>query len=613
MGEHEHAWWRNAVVYQLYVRSFADGNGDGIGDLAGVRRHLGHLRDLGVDAIWFNPWYASPMVDGGYDVADYRAIEPTFGTLAEAEALIDEARALGIRTIVDIVPNHVSARHPWFTAALAAGPGSTRCGSASGSGPAPVPTATSRPTGGPRSSAAAWCGPARRTPTARPASGTSTCSRRTSPTSTGTTPTSGASTRTSCASGSTAAWPGCASTPPRSSSRTPTCPRSIPTTAPGEHPFIDRDELHDVYRSWRALADTYDEPRVLIGEIWMEDTERFARYLRPDELHSAFNFDFLTCPWEPDALRRSIETTLALHAPGGATPTWVLSNHDITRVATRYGRADTSFAFAAKRMGTPTDAALGRRRARAAALLGLALPGSFYVYQGDELGLPEVDLPVERIQDPMHFQSGGTDPGREGCRVPLPWSGPAPPYGFSPERRVGRAVAAPTRRLGALTAEAQRGAEDSMLTLYRRAIALRRLLLTPLDHDLTWCPSDPAVLAFERGDVGCVVNLSTQPIALPWSGAVLLASADLVAGALPPDAAAWVRVHPGPIRTPHHRPAPRAPTMTSSRRRSDGLPVGRSSCCRADVAAVVGVPATVRTTLQRSVRHAAGLSGAVRG
>ena len=203
--------------------------------------------------------------------------------------------------------------------------------------------------------------------------------------------------------------------------------------APGEHPFLDRDELHDLYRSWRRVADTYEPPRVLIGEIWLPDRERFARYLRPDELHTAFNFDFLACPWEPAALRRCIVATLDAHEPVGAPPTWVLSNHDVTRVATRYGRADTSFSFSGRRMGVPTDAALGQRRARAAALLALALPGTYYLYQGEELGLPEVeDLPVDRIQDPMHFQSGGVDPGRDGCRVPLPWSGSAPPFGFSP-------------------------------------------------------------------------------------------------------------------------------------------------------------------------------------
>ena len=190
----------------------------------------------------------------------------------------------------------------------------------------------------------------------------------------------------------------------------PSSPRSA-GRAPGEHPFTDRDELHEIYRRWRAIADGYAEPRVLVGEVWLPDAERFARYLRPDELHTAFNFDFLACPWEPGPMRASIESALAAHAPVDAPATWVLSNHDVTRPVTRYGRADTSFAFESKRAGTPTDLERGTRRARAAALLAMALPGSMYIYQGEELGLPEVeDIPAERRQDPMWHRSGGVDP-----------------------------------------------------------------------------------------------------------------------------------------------------------------------------------------------------------
>lgn len=192
--------------------------------------------------------------------------------------------------------------------------------------------------------------------------------------------------------------------------------------------YVDRDELHTVYRSWRAVADEYDG--VLIGELWVPDPERFSRYLRPDELHTAFNFDFLSRPWDAAELRDSIDMTLAHHAPVGAPATWVLCNHDVTRTVTRYGRTDTTFAFASKRFGTPTDLALGTRRARAAALLSLALPGAVYLYQGEELGLPEAEVPPARIEDPMHFRSGGTDPGRDGCRVPLPWTQDGSSYGF---------------------------------------------------------------------------------------------------------------------------------------------------------------------------------------
>ncbi|MBK3589674.1 alpha-glucosidase, partial [Streptomyces sp. MBT57] len=178
---------------------------------------------------------------------------------------------------------------------------------------------------------------------------------------------------------------------------------------PGPHPYVDRDELHDIYRGWRAIADEFDG--IFVGEVWLPDSERFARYLRPDELHTAFNFSFLSCPWDGERLRRSIDETLAEHAPVGAPATWVLCNHDITRTVTRYGREDTSFAFTSKAFGVPSDLELGTRRARAAALLSLALPGSVYLYQGEELGLPEADVPLDRIQDPMYFRSQGRGPG----------------------------------------------------------------------------------------------------------------------------------------------------------------------------------------------------------
>ena len=440
-----HEWWRSAVIYQVYVRSFADADGDGTGDLAGVRSRLPYLRDLGVDAIWFNPWYASPLADGGYDVSDYRAIHPMFGTLDEAERLIEDAAEMGIRTIVDIVPNHVSDQHPWFQAALAAAPGSPererfwfRDGTgANGDG---MPTAWVSSFQGDT-----WS-------------------------------------RTVNADGTPGQWylhlftaeqpdlnwnhpdvraehedilrfwfdRGVAGVRIDSAAMIIKDPEFGPlpeAPAPGQHPHIDRDEIHDVYRGWRSVADEYDPPRVLVGEVWLEDAARFARYLRADEMHTAFNFDFMTQPWDAPTLRASIERTLEEHAPVGAPPTWVLSNHDVTRPVTRYGRDDTSFAFDRKRFGTPTDLELGTRRARAAALLTAALPGCLYIYQGDELGLPEADVPTEVIEDPMHFRSGGVDPGRDGCRVPLPWTRDGVSLGFGPSEGR-RAMATAARKLG---------------------------------------------------------------------------------------------------------------------------------------------------------------------
>jgi alpha-glucosidase len=284
---------------------------------------------------------------------------------------------------------------------------------------------------------------------------------------------------------------------------------------------------------------------VLVGEVWLPDAERFARYLLPGVLHTAFNFDFMASPWDAVALRRSVQRTLEVHEGVGAPATWVLSNHDVTRPATRYGRADTAFAFETKRFGTPTDPALGNRRARAAALLAMALPGAFYLYQGEELGLPEVEVPRDRIEDPMHARSGGVDPGRDGCRVPLPWSGDHPPYGFT------SGVAAPwlpqPADWAALTVEAQDADPGSMLALYRSGLALRRDLPELGAGALVW-RDDPAdertgVLAFQRGETfACVANLGPEPIPLPDHLDVLIASEPLEGGRLPTDATAWLRL-----------------------------------------------------------------------
>ncbi|MET9401213.1 glycoside hydrolase family 13 protein [Kitasatospora sp. NPDC002965] len=531
------AWWRDAAIYQVYPRSFADGNGDGTGDLAGVRSRLPYLAELGVDAIWVNPWYPSPMADGGYDVADYRDVDPLFGTLEDAENLITEALAHGIRTIVDIVPNHVSAEHPWFRRALAAAPGSPErelFHFRPGRGPdGELPpndwesefggcpwTRTADPDGTPgewylhlfatQQPDLNWAHPQVRSEHVsilrfwfdRGAAGVRIDSAALLV-------------------------------------KDPELPDFRKGVDP--HPFTDREELHEIYRSWRRIADSYPGERILVGEVWLPDAERFTRYLRRDELHTAFNFDFLARPWEPEALRECIDSTLALHAPAGAPATWVLCNHDVTRTVTRYGRRDTRFDFAAKVFGTPTDVALGLRRARAAALLSLALPGAVYLFQGEELGLPEVeDLPIDRLQDPMHLRSGGTDPGRDGCRVPLPWSGPLPPYGFSP---AGTEPWLPQPEgWAALTVEAQSADPESVLSLYRAALRIRRGSPGLRGDKFEWLPGDRGVLAFRRGaEFACVVNLSPAPVVLPAHDTVLLTSRPLDGNLLPVDAAAWLR------------------------------------------------------------------------
>jgi alpha-glucosidase len=540
------SWWRNAVIYQVYVRSFADGNGDGTGDLAGVRAHLPYLRDLGVDAIWFTPWYVSPLADGGYDVADYRAIDPAFGTLAEAEQLIAEALDLGIRTIIDVVPNHVSDQHPWFQAAMAAGPGSPereRFWFRPGRGPA----GDEPPTG--------WVSEFQGVPW----------------------------TRTTNADGTPGDWylhlftaqqpdlnwdhpdvraeheailrfwfdRGAAGVRIDSAAllvKDPSFAEVPAEPTPGGHPIHDRDELHDIYRGWRAVADAYPGQRVLVGEVWLEDIDRFARYLRADELHTAFNFDFMARPWDAPSLRESIDATLAAHAPVGAPATWVLSNHDVTRPVTRYGRTDSSFAFSRKRLGTPSDPQLGRRRARAAALLTAALPGSLYLYQGDELGLDEVEVPQGEIQDPMHARSGGVDPGRDGCRVPLPWSGTQAPFGFSPAGTTTRPWLTQPAHWAELTVAAQTVDPGSMLQLYRAALRIRHAESDLGDGPLTWVVAPAGVLAFQRGpDFLNLTNLSGSAVPLPPHRGVLLASTDLTDHQLPPDATVWLRPDPAQV------------------------------------------------------------------
>jgi alpha-glucosidase len=500
-------WIDNAVIYQVYPRSFVDGNGDGIGDIAGIRSRLPYLRELGVDAIWLSPWYVSPMADAGYDVADYRDIDPLFGTLASAVDLINEAHSMGLKVIIDIVPNHCSDRHPLFQAALAAGPGSPER-ELFWFRDEPANDWTSR-FGGP-----AWT----RVPDGQ--------------------------------------WYLHLFAPeqPDWNWDNPLVRQDFETTL---RFWLDRgvdgfridvaealvkdlntvdgysnqEGVHEIYRSWRKIADGYPQKAVFVGELW---TPEFTRYLGPGELHTAFNFAFLSCPWDASQVRDVITGTLETHAPIGAPPTWVLSNHDVVRHVTRYGRANTGHYWLPDLDGSDADLALGTRRARAAALLTLSLPGCAYVYQGEELGLPEVeDLPVALLQDPRWVRSGYQDRGRDGCRVPLPWSGSAPPFGFSPD---GVAPWLPQPASWAsLTAQAQEGDPGSMLTLYRKALELR----PSWSGALEWLDLGVGVIAYTRGEHTCIVNLSQEPVALPPGKEVILSSIP-VEGDVPPDAAVWL-------------------------------------------------------------------------
>ncbi|MBV9805058.1 MAG: alpha-glucosidase, partial [Solirubrobacterales bacterium] len=405
-------WWRSAVIYEVYIRSFADGDGDGIGDIAGLRARLGHLAELGVDAVWITPWYPSPMRDGGYDVSDFRAIDPRFGTLEQARELIADAHGLGLRVLLDLVPNHVSDQHPWFREALAAAPGSAaraRFIFREGRGVAgdEPPNDWQSNFGGP-----AWSRVADADD--RPDEWYLHLFAPAQPDLDWTNPevhdefasimrfwfelgidgfridvAHGLAKASGLPDLGSLIW-------------------SPPAGEPVDHPHWDRDEVHEIYRSWRGLADAYEDPRVFVAEAWVHHPERLARYVRPGELHTAFNFDFLLAPWQAESLRATIEASLRAHEEVGAPPTWVLSNHDTVREVSRYARPQDvrELRHLVDLIDLPADAATGRRRARAAALLMLALPGGAYVYQGEELGLPEVeDLPDEVLQDPSWEQS----------------------------------------------------------------------------------------------------------------------------------------------------------------------------------------------------------------
>ncbi|WP_370947672.1 glycoside hydrolase family 13 protein [Amycolatopsis sp. cg5] len=520
------SWWRGSAIYQVYIRSFADGNGDGVGDLAGVRSRLPYLAELGIDAIWFTPWYPSPMDDGGYDVADFRDIEPAFGTLAEAEALITEAHELGLRVIIDIVPNHCSDEHRWFQAALAAGPGSPereRFWFRPGRGPDGSEPPNDWPS---RFGGSAWT---------RVPDGEWYLHLYSSrqPDFNWDNPEIRAEFEDILRFWFDRGVDGFRIDVADGLVKDPSLPDLA--AVEGFSPFSDLDGLHDIYRSWRKIADSYAGERVLVAEMWLPDMGRAARYLRRDELHSAFNFDFLVCPWDAARFRDVITRTLAAHDEVGAPAAWVLSNHDVTRPVTRYGRSgDTGFSFADRLHGTPVDLAMGTRRARAAALLAMALPGGVYVYEGEELGLWEIeDIPDELRQDPVFARTKGADPGRDGCRVPIPWSGSEPPFGF------GESSWLPQPAVWAdYTVAAESEDPGSMLSLYRSALRLRGAELG--DGSIEWLPSEPDVLAFRRSaEFSCVVNLSGAPVDI--TGEVLLASGPLDNGRLPADTAVWLR------------------------------------------------------------------------
>jgi len=515
-------WWSSAVFYQVYPRSFADSNGDGVGDLDGLTARLEYLQQLGVDAIWLNPVTVSPMADHGYDVADPRDVDPLFGGMAAIERLIPAAHQRGIKITMDVVPNHTSSAHAWFQAALSAGPGTEareRYLFRDGRGPdgSLPPNNWTSVFGGP-----AW-------------------------------------TRVVDADGNPGQWylhlfdaeqpdlnwenpevfddfektlrfwlergvDGFRIDVAHGMAKPPDLPDAKDKVKVLSHsdddPRFNHPSVHEIHRGIRKIIDDYPDA-VTIGEVWVMDNLLWAEYLRPDELHLGFNFRLTKIDFDAGQIHDAIQNSLDATALENATPTWTLSNHDVGREVTRYG-----------------DGEVGLRRARAMAMVMLALPGAVFVYNGEELGLPDVDLPDEALQDPTWERSGHTERGRDKCRVPIPWSGDAPPFGFSTNADTWLPMPADWE---ALTVEKQRANPDSTLSFYRRALELRRERTEFDGGEFEWLAATPELLIFERngGALVCALNFDRRPMVLP-PGEVILASAPLVDGKLPPDAAAWL-------------------------------------------------------------------------
>ncbi|MGC4110869.1 MAG: glycoside hydrolase family 13 protein [Nocardioides sp.] len=522
-------WWRDAVFYQVYVRSFADSDGDGLGDIPGITSRLRYLRDLGVDAMWVTPFYPSPQHDAGYDVADYRDVDSRFGTLHDVDEMMARAHQLGLRVVVDLVPNHTSSEHAWFGEAVPAGPGSRararylfRTGR--GRGGAKPPNNWESVFGGPAWERLAdgewylhlfdtsqpdldWRNPevpamfedVLRFWLDRGVDGF----------------------RVDVAHGlfKVADLRDQRGVPTGRDLPSDREERSMVERTVTDEPMWDQPEVHEVYRSWRRILEGYDGDRMAVAEAWTQTPEAMARYIRPDELHQAFNFAWLLAPWSASAFAEVVRGTLAAVDLVGAAPSWVLSNHDVVRHPTRYG-----------------GGARGLARARAATLTMLALPGSAYLYQGEELGLEEVDVPPEYRQDPSWFRTGKA--GRDGARVPIPWRGRRSPYGF------GAAGSTPWLPMPddwePLTVAAQRRDAASTWTFYRDALRARRRLARDAGDAVEIVEGRATVLHLRRGPLTVLCNCGSRPVRLP-DGDVVITSGPLEHGMLPPDTAAWVR------------------------------------------------------------------------
>ncbi len=534
----QNQWWRNAVIYQIYPRSFADSTGDGYGDLPGIISKLPYLVELGVDAVWLSPFYLSPMADGGYDVADYNVVDPMFGETADAFRLVEQAHDNGLKVFIDLVPNHTSDEHAWFKAAAAAGPGSPERAmymfrDGKGADGELPPNNWSSVFGGP-----GWTRLHR--PDGTPEQWYLHLFDVKQPDLDWTNELVRAAMDDVLRHWLDAGVDGFRVDVAHGLVKEAGLPdQSESTELLGTNigPMWDQDGVHEIYRRWHNVLEEYDGERALTAEAWVPDLDRLALYVRPDEMQQAFNFEFLTAPWDAATYRRVISASIAANEAVGAPTTWVLSNHDVMRHASRLGREDTSDRNGIGADAPQPDNQLGLRRARAATLMMLALPGSAYLYQGEELGLPEhTTLPHEFRQDPVWERSSHAQVGRDGCRVPMPWTAEVPGLGFSP---TGEAWLPQPDAYRALAANQQVHVPGSTWSLYRDALALRKSFALG-DGALTWIEdASEDVVAFTNGDVTVLTNVSGAPVALP-AGEVLLSSVD-VDGNLPTDATVWIK------------------------------------------------------------------------
>ncbi|WP_026918886.1 glycoside hydrolase family 13 protein [Gordonia shandongensis] len=523
-GSDADAWWRSAVVYQIYPRSFSDLSGDGVGDLAGIIDKLGYLELLGVDAVWLSPIMRSPMADHGYDVSDPRDIDPLFGDLATFDELVRSAHDRDIRVTMDLVPNHTSDQHPWFTDALRSGPGSAaraRYIFADGRGPdgSTPPNNWTSVFGG-----SAWS--RIRESDGTPGQWYLHLFAPEQPDLNWENPEVLADLQATMRFWLDRGVDGFRIDVAHGMAK----PEGLPDMAESveilrhtdDDPRFNNEGVHDIHRSIRSVMDEY--PGTFnVGEVWVSSPEEFAKYVRSDELHLGFNFALATVDFDAAQIREAVDTSLAATASVGAVPTWTLSNHDVPREVSRYA--------------PDGDLATGISRARAMIMFELALPGTAFIYNGAELGLPDVDLPDDALVDPVWENSGYTDRGRDGCRVPLPWEGDEPPFGFSSTGDTWLPMPAAWRPL---TVEAQLEDIYSTLSLYRQAIELRYARLEFSGDTVQWYGAPDGCLAFRRpGGLICALNASDQPVPLP-PGQILLVSTPLEKGLLAPNAAAWL-------------------------------------------------------------------------